>query len=245
MPYKLDSEHMKEKLKELGREINLEEQFNTFYKGNQGISFTKGAWIESLSFDIMKYANKETAEDFFIFCDMMEPIFNQDKKIEYIQIRIDKEIVTMPTQPITKIWNAGYPRAGLLMESYILTPWERIKPLKMFLDGKISIEDVIHYYISNQNRFYRVIYDHTYSNFIQILNNVKSNEGSLQSLIKASYERFYQEEINRIDEALVQSMKLPMFHSIIIGDHDVFKDFDNPFVRYILINKGHFTLRNG
>ena len=244
MPYKLDSNHMKEKLKELGREINLEEQFNTFYKGNQGISFTKGAWIKSLSFDIMKYANKETEEGFFIFCDMMEPIFNQDKKIEFIQIRIEKEIVTMPTQPITKIWNAGYPRAGLLMESYIYTPWERINPLKMFLDGKITIEDVIDYYVVNQDRFYRVIYDRTYIDFIQILRDAKSNEASLQSFINVSYERFYQEEINRIDQTLVQSMKLPMFHSIIIGDHDVFKDFDNPFVRYILINKGHFTLKN-
>ena len=175
MTYKLEIDHMKEKLKELGREINLEEQFNTFYKGNQGISFTKGAWIKSLSFDIMKYANKETEEGFFIFCDMMEPIFNQDKKIDYIQIRIDKEIVTIPTQPITKIWNAGYPRAGFLMESYIHTPWERIKPLKQFLDGKITIEDVLHYYVSNQDRFYRVVYDQTYIYFIQILNNVKSN----------------------------------------------------------------------
>ena len=245
MPYKLESDHMKEKLKELGREINLEEQFNMFYKGNQGISFTKGTWIKSLSFDIMKYANKETAEDFFIFCDMMEPIFNQDKKIECIQIRIEKEIVTIPTHPITKIWNAGYPRAGLLMESYIHTPWERIKPLKAFLDGKITIEDVIHYYVSNQDRFYRVNYDQTYIDFIHILNNAKTNEDTLQSLIKASYERFYQEEINRINQSLVQSMKLPMFHSIIIGDHDVFKDFDNPFVGYILGNNGHFTLRNG
>jgi hypothetical protein len=221
----------------------LKESFKQFYKGNQGISFKKGDWIQSLSFDILADAHKETSDDFFIFCDQIEPIFNKNLEVDSMYIRIHKDIVLIPTQWITHMWNAGYPRAGYLIETKVLIPWERLKPLYQYIHNEIDIDTCISYYEKNILRFFRVQIDSLYLAMYDTLKENLHHKKEVKAYVKKVFDALYKKEMDILEEALKFSVINPMYQGIIIGDHDVFKDFKNPFVKYVLEHEGKFSLR--
>jgi len=221
----------------------LNEQFKCFYKGNQGISFKKGEWIKSLSFDILKDAHKETSDDFFIFCDQIEPIFNKDLEVDAMYIRIHKDIVLIPTQWIIRIWNAGYPRAGHLIETHVLIPWERLKPLYQYIHDEIDIDSCISYYEKNTLRFFRIHIDPLYLAMYDTLKEKVYHKKETKVYVKKIFDTLYKKEMDILEETLKFSVLNPMYQGIIVGDHDVFKDFKNPFVKYVLEHEGKFSLR--
>ena len=103
------------------------------YRGNLGFKVKKGNWtnkyIELIDVNIFD----ENENTYIFFCDIFR---NINKNVNKVKIRQRKKIFYIPTSEIIDIWNAGWPRAGILIESLIELPWMLLEPFKLYFDKK-------------------------------------------------------------------------------------------------------------
>lgn len=215
------------------RRINY---LTSYYRANIGVAFKPGDWIKQLDFDVMAYAQSSFEHEMYVFVDVMKPIYKDGELAKSI-LRVDTHTFQVPVDVTLKSWNAGYPRAGLMVDMYINVPYERLTPLKNFLNGTTNKKTLVDDYFKHKHDYFRHNMDDKYKTFYEHLMHASMTQKDTYEWVKNTYTLLQKEEYKWIDDALERASKLPMFYKIIVSDKSVFNDQNNPFAQYVLKKK--------
>jgi hypothetical protein len=222
----------------MGTVRTKESYFKDYFRGNIGLEIKKGPWLESCPIEISKHSFKESEESYFIFIDIIEPIYDQDDIVSVI-VRKENKRFPIQTQYIIDAWNAGWPRAGVLIEGLVELPYRILKPLDIYLKGLMTL-DVLYQTLKTtyHHYFHGDIHD-----YIQTLLKNLEHPSSLLD-IQDSYDTLLNLFKERLDRQISMSLSAPQYQGIIIKDSRIFKNFENPLVLHALNNKAHYFLQN-
>ena len=207
------------------------------YRGNLGFKVKKGDWTNKyIEFvDVNKFEEKENA--YVFFCDIFRSFNKKDIRVK---VRQHRKFFYIPTSEIVDIWNAGWPRAGILIESLIEVPWMLLELFKLFFDKKIAAEKIK----TKVERVDMTLFRQEIQELIvTFLAELEMNGDVHEIYFSEIYKELKDMFKKQIDYHLEHSLKSPQYNGIIIKNAKVFSNFDNPLVLYILNSKGHFFLQ--
>jgi hypothetical protein len=235
--FKSKGENMKEQLKQLEalgiQPVSKEDQLQTYYRGNMGLTLQIGPWLDALAFSIRDHAFEVTDTHIKVFVDLLEPLMNLEKTFTHVLVRVHPHIITLPVEEVVEVWNAGWPRAGILIERFISYPWRFLKPLYDVLNHSI---DLIHLkmlfhppvtYALDQkiNETYRIFREElaTIHNFNEAIERIQTTYDTILSLEKT-----------RLDDALKRASIRPELFGIIVHDESILNNSHNPLSVYAM-----------
>ena len=222
----------------MGTVRTKESYFKDYFRGNIGLEIKKGPWLEICPIEISKHSFKESEHSYFIFVDIIEPIYDQDDIVSVI-VRKENKRFPIQTQYIIDAWNAGWPRAGILIEGLIELPYRILRPLDVYLKGLMTL-DVLYQTLKTtyKDYFYGEIHDYIQTLII----NLEHSSANLD--IQERYDTLLRLFKEKLDRQMLMSLNAPQFHGIIIKDSRVFKNFENPLVLHALNQKAHYFLQS-